>query len=109
MEAVNTRVQGSPGAPPGDRGAPLRARARAVGLTIRIVLDGFTLGKTGGPHERFNNIEALVARLDEVAPNEMLETPPKSRTLRKTKLGRRRRIAAKNRKKTVRVIGPLLK
>ena len=45
---------------------PLRARARAAGLTIRFVLDGFLLGKLGGPRERFRTIEALVARLNEL-------------------------------------------
>jgi hypothetical protein len=45
---------------------PLRARARAAGLTIRIVLDGYKLGPRGGPWERFDTVEALAGRLDQL-------------------------------------------
>jgi hypothetical protein len=44
----------------------VRVRARAMGLTVRLVLDGYKLGPRGGPWERFEALEALVARLDEL-------------------------------------------
>jgi hypothetical protein len=31
-----------------------------------MMFDGFTLGRRGGPRERFNTIEELAARLDEI-------------------------------------------
>jgi hypothetical protein len=46
----------------------VRARARAVGLTVRHVAGGYTLGPRGGKRERFNTLEALLARLDEIEP-----------------------------------------
>jgi hypothetical protein len=46
----------------------VRARARAAGLTVRHVVGGYTLGPRGGKRERFNSLEALLARLDEVEP-----------------------------------------
>ena len=67
MESENSngrRLRGRPRKE--DRRGPLRVRAAAVGLRIRIVLDGFILGSLGEPYERFNTIEALVARLEEV-------------------------------------------
>ena len=71
MELVRSNLQGMPGPSGlGDRDASIRARARAAGLTIRLVLDGFTLGRPGGPRQRYDTVEALVARLEEVeAPN----------------------------------------
>jgi hypothetical protein len=67
MEPEMPDVQGSQGVSrSGYQDDSLRARARAVELTIRIVLDGFTLGRPGGPRERFNTIEELAARLDEI-------------------------------------------
>lgn len=52
--------------PAKDRGRSARTRARAAGLTVRLVRDGFTLGRPGGPRERYNTVEALMARLSEI-------------------------------------------
>jgi hypothetical protein len=44
----------------------VRVRAGAAGLSIRIVFVGYTLGPSKGQRERFDSVEALVARLDEI-------------------------------------------
>ena len=73
MEPESFDVQGSRQALRlGDRGDSLRARARAAGFTIRLVLDGFTLGPPRGPRERYDTIEALAARLDEIEASKRL-------------------------------------
>ena len=51
---------------PEGRGNSFRARARAMGLTVRLVPNGLMMGPPGGPRERFDTLEALVARLEEI-------------------------------------------
>ena len=67
MRPANSDAQRSRGASRlGEQGGSFRARACAAGFTIRLVPNGFMMGPPGGPRERFDTMEALVARLDEV-------------------------------------------
>jgi hypothetical protein len=66
MKPVISRVQELRPSRFGYKDCPLRARARAAGFSVRLVPDGFLLGRLGKPRERFDTFEALMARLDEI-------------------------------------------